>query len=228
MAKTQSLYLVAAAVLVAGALASCDRRQEVPRPKTEPSGAATTPNAPATGTPATGAPATGAADGTPADRTVASAPTATVAEGDRAFVDTAASAGLAEVAITKHAMDKAASGDVKKLAEHLNKDHSQANQELARIASAKGIPVPVSPESEKRAEVEQVSALSGAELDRTVLTKLDQSHRASIKLFEREASEGSDPELKAFAAKTLPTLREHLKMVESTHAAAGGGAQAGK
>jgi len=217
MAKTQSLYLVAAAVLVAGALTACERREEVPRPKTEPSGAATAPKAPAAGAPATGA---------PADRTAAPAPTATVAEGDRAFVDTAASAGLAEVAITKHAMDKAASGDVKKLAEHLNKDHSQANQELARIASAKGIPVPASPESGKRAEVEQISALSGAELDRTVLTKLDESHRASIKLFEREASEGSDPELKAFVAKTLPTLREHLKMVESTHAAAGGRAQA--
>jgi len=223
MPNTRTLYLVAAAVLVTGALAACDRREQAPRPKTEPSGAATTPNAPTTGAPATGAAGTGA----PADRTAAPTPTVTIAEGDRAFVETAASAGLAEVAITKHAMDKAASGDVKKLAEHLNKDHSQANQELARIASAKGIPVPVSPESEKRAEVEQVSALSGAELDRTVLTKLDQSHRASIKLFEREASEGSDPELKAFAAKTLPTLREHLKMVESAHAATGdGGTQA--
>ena len=72
-----------------------------------------------------------------------------------------------------------------------------------------------------------IGALTGAELDRTVPAKLEQSHRASIKLFAREASEGSDPELKAFAAKTLPTLREHLKMVESTHAAAGsGGTQA--
>ena len=105
--------------------------------------------------------------------------------------------------------------------------YSQANQELARIASMKSIPVPAAPEGEKRVEVEQINALSGAELDRTVLAKLDESHRASIKLFEREASEGSNPELKAFAAKTLPTLREHLKMVESTHAAAGdGGAQA--
>ena len=214
MASAQSLYLVAAAVLVAGALAACDRRQEVPRPKTEPSGAATTPSAPAAAAPAAGA---------PADRTAASAPAATVAEGDRAFVETAASAGLAEVAITQHTMDKAASGDVKKLAEHLNKDHSQANEELTRIASAKGIPVPASPESEKQADVNLLSALSGAELDRMVLAKLDQSHRASIKLFEREASEGSDPELKAFAAKTLPTLREHLKMVESAHAATGDG-----
>src|SRR5262245_29731338 len=161
MPNTRTLYLVAAAVLVTGALAACDRREQAPRPKTEPSGAATTPNAPATGAPATGAAGTGA----PADRTAAPTPTVTIAEGDRAFVDTAASAGLAEVAITKHAMDKAASGDVKKLAEHLNKDHSQANQELARIASAKGIPVPASPESGKRAEVEQISALSGAELD---------------------------------------------------------------
>jgi len=212
MALKRSLYLMAAAVFVAGSLAACNRRDEILRPKTETSSTATTPMAP---------PASAA------DRTAVPAPTATVAEGDRAFVDTAASAGLAEVAITKHTMDKAASGDVRNLAEHLNKDHSQANQELARIASGKGIPVPAAPEDDKRGEVDRISALTGAELDRTVLAKLEQSHRSSIKLFEREASEGSDPELKAFAAKTLPTLREHLKMVESTHAAAGAaGAQA--
>jgi putative membrane protein len=209
MTNIRSLYLVAAAVLVAGALAACNRKDEVPRPKTEASGTVATPTAPAAGA--------------PADRTAAPAPTATVPEGDRAFVDTAASAGLAEVAITKHTMAKAASDDVRKLAEHLNKDHSQANRELTSIASAKGIPVPAAPEGDKRGEVEQITALSGAELDRTVLQKLEKSHRESIKLFEREASEGSDPELKAFAAKTLPTLREHLKMVESTPVAAGDG-----
>jgi putative membrane protein len=32
-------------------------------------------------------------------------------------------------------------------------------------------------------------------------------------LFEREAKSGKDAELKAFAEKTLPTLKDHLSMV---------------
>jgi putative membrane protein len=214
MTKVQSIQLMAAAAFIAGALAACDRRDDVPRPKTDVSG-----------TPTPKAPAARA----PADHTATPAPTAAAAQAaDRVFVERAVSAGLAEVAITKHTMDKAASPKVKKIAEHLHKDHSQANRELTSIAAAKGIPLPAAPEGDKRAEVEQVSALSGTELDRTVLEKLEKSHRESIKLFEREASEGSDAELKAFAAKTLPTLREHLKMVESSRAGGDGGADAAK
>ena len=89
----------------------------------------------------------------------------------------------------------------------------------------KGIALPGAPEGEKKRVVDQVNALSGADLDRTVLQKLETSHRESIELFEQEAKEGSDAELKAFASKTLPTLREHLKMVED---AAEGGAAAAK
>jgi putative membrane protein len=215
MTQIRLIPTLATALLAAAALAGCDRRDDVPRPKTDAPGA-TAPKVPGAGG--------------SADRSTVAAPAtaAALSEGDLAFVEKAASAGMAEMAITKHAMDNAASADVKKVAEHLHKDHSQANQELTKIAGAKGIAVPAAPEGDKKAEVEQVSALSGAELDRTVLAKLEKSHRESINLFEREANEGSDPELKAFASKTLPTLREHLKMVEASRAGNDGGAHAAK
>ena len=41
-------------------------------------------------------------------------------------------------------------------------------------------------------------------------------HRTDAAEFRREADHGTDPELKAFAAKTLPTLQEHLQIAEST------------
>jgi putative membrane protein len=209
MLEFRPIPILIGAMLVSAAIVGCDRRDDVPRPKADSS-------APA----APKAPGVGAAS----DQSKANPPAASVAavsEGDRTFAKKAASAGLAEVAITQHTMDKATSAEVKKLAEHLHKDHARANEELKAIAALKGIALPAAPEGEKKAEVEQVGGLSGADLDRTVLQKLETSHRESIKLFEREASEGADPELKGFASKTLPTLREHLKMVE---AAADGGA----
>ena len=40
------------------------------------------------------------------------------------------------------------------------------------------------------------------------------AHKDAVSLFERYAKGGDNATLKAFAAKTLPHLREHLKMAE--------------
>jgi len=37
-------------------------------------------------------------------------------------------------------------------------------------------------------------------------------HKADISLFERQARQGSEPDLKTYASNILPTLREHLDM----------------
>ena len=202
MSKPLSISYLASAVIAAAALASCDRGDDVNRPKVTPG--TTLPKAPA---------GSASADRSSAAREAAIA--AALPAVDRTFVEKAASSGMAELAITEHVIDKAASPEVKKIAEHLHKDHTEANLELAKIATSKGLTLPATPDGEKKAEIEKISALAGAELDRTVLERLEQSHRDSISLFEREVADGSDPELKAFASKTLPTLREHLKMVEA-------------
>ena len=41
-------------------------------------------------------------------------------------------------------------------------------------------------------------------------------HRTDVAEFKKEAASGKDPEVKAFASKTLPTLEEHLKLAEQT------------
>jgi putative membrane protein len=220
MSTLASRSALTLAVLGALALVGCDRRDDPTPPKAPP--AATAPADPVS--PAGRATTTAPADPSitpPADRaTAARSASGTASEGDRRFVEQAAASGRAEVEIAQHTMDKAASAEVKRVAEHLHKDHSQANEELMRIAASKGITLPTGLAGEKRAEVDKLRSLSGAEFDRTVLDKLAQSHRESIKLFERQAADGADPALKAFAAKTLPTLREHLKMVEGTRSAA--------
>jgi putative membrane protein len=46
-------------------------------------------------------------------------------------------------------------------------------------------------------------------------------HEDDIKAFEKESQSGQDADAKAFATATLPTLREHLKMIRSIASAAG-------
>ena len=128
---------------------------------------------------------------------------------------------MAEVEITQHTMEKGASADVKIMAEHLRREHAEANQELMRIAATKGITLPAGPSPDQRAEVDKLRGLSARSFG-TVVDKLAESHRESIKLFEHQAADGADADLKVFAEKTLPTLREHLTMVEGTKSAAAG------
>ncbi len=44
---------------------------------------------------------------------------------------------------------------------------------------------------------------------------MERDHETDIKVFEKEASSGDDADIKKWAAKTLPTLKEHLAMVNN-------------
>ena len=196
-----NLLLSAVAALCLG-LAACDNRSTAPAPKTSDA-------SPSKGA-APASPGAGAAPTRPTDAGRAGAP----AEMDREFVAKAAASGIAEVELTATVAQRGASADVKALAEHLHRDHSAANADLQRIAGEKGMTLPAEPDEAKRAQIAKLSALSGPELDRAVVPHLVRSHEESIALFERESASGSDAELKTFAEKTLPTLREHLAMAK--------------
>ena len=41
------------------------------------------------------------------------------------------------------------------------------------------------------------------------------AHKDAVSLFERYSKDGDNPDLKAFASKTLPALKEHLQMAQN-------------
>jgi putative membrane protein len=55
------------------------------------------------------------------------------------------------------------------------------------------------------------------------MSDMVRDHEKAVKEFERESTSGKDPDLKAFAAKTLPTLQDHLKMAKETQSKLGAG-----
>jgi putative membrane protein len=42
-----------------------------------------------------------------------------------------------------------------------------------------------------------------------------EAHQTAVSLFQKQAKHGEAKELRDFAAKTLPTLEEHLKMARA-------------
>jgi len=141
---------------------------------------------------------------------------------DRGFVAKAAVGGLAEVQLGELAQRNGASSQVKQFGAQMVRDHGKANEELKGIASAKAIQPPAQLDA-KHAELSaRLQKLSGAEFDREYVRAMLDAHKADVALFERQAANGRDAELKAFAQKTLPTLRQHLAHVQGLSASMGG------
>jgi putative membrane protein len=65
-----------------------------------------------------------------------------------------------------------------------------------------------------QAQQDKLSQLSGAEFDRAYVAAMVEEHQKDVRDFSRQASSGADADVKAFAAKTLPTLKQHLQHVQ--------------
>ena len=86
--------------------------------------------------------------------------------------------------------------------------------ELKSIAGQKGIQLPTELNSEQKSEMDKLSKMSGAEFDKEYMSAMLKDHETDVKDFDTQAKEGNDPEIKAFAGKTLPTLQQHLQMAQ--------------
>jgi putative membrane protein len=133
---------------------------------------------------------------------------------DHKFAMEAAMGGVMEVELGKVAAEKGASDEVRQFGQRMVDDHSKANAELTQLASGKGMTLPTAPDPRHQAEMRKLSALSGEKFDREYVKMMLKDHKKDVAAFQKEADRGTDPDLKAFAAAALPTLREHLQMVQ--------------
>ena len=139
---------------------------------------------------------------------------AATAATDTGFVQKAAMGGIAEVEAGKLAQDKGASADVKQFGARMVADHGKANDELKSIASGKSIAVPADTDARHKKAKAMLEAKAGTSFDAAYKAQMVADHKETIALFEKEAKSGKDAELKAFAAKMLPDLKDHLKMAQ--------------
>jgi putative membrane protein len=146
---------------------------------------------------------------------VASDSASAVAEDDAEFAVEAANGGMAEVALSKIAEEKATDSKVKAFAKQMVTDHSKANDELKALASSKNITLPSAPNEEKQKAAADLGGKSGADFDKAYISQMKKDHDKTVKLFEDAQKEVKDAELKAFIDKTLPVIKAHAEHVKS-------------
>jgi putative membrane protein len=139
---------------------------------------------------------------------------------DRQFLMMAAKDGMKEVHMGQMAAQQGQSAEVKKMGGQIASDHTKANQQLMAIAASKGVKV------DTRHKMDKMSKKEMANFDQAWLAMMVNDHQKDIAAYQRQAQQGTDPELKAFAKKTLPVLQKHLKMVQAAQKKMGTGATA--
>lgn len=132
---------------------------------------------------------------------------------DRQFVIDAAQGGMAEVQLGQLALQRSTNPEVKQFAQQMIQEHTAANKQLMQIAAQKGITPPTTVGPKYEAAMMRLKQLSGEAFDQAYMNEAGvNGHLESAAVFQRQAALGQDPDLKAFAAKILPTVQGHLEM----------------
>lgn len=73
-----------------------------------------------------------------------------------------------------------------------------------------------------QATKDKLAKFSGADFDREYMDTMVKDHVKDVKEFEEASAKAKDADVKAWAAKTLPTLREHLQMARDVNSKVAG------
>ena len=144
----------------------------------------------------------------------------TLSKDDKDFVTKAAESGMLQIALGHEVSQKAASPDVKAFADRMVTEHTKADAELKQLAASKGITLPTELDKDHRSKLDELSKLSGKKLDKTYADDMVDDHEADVKEFKKASQDLKDPELRAWAAKTLPVLEGHLATAKDIKAKA--------
>lgn len=134
---------------------------------------------------------------------------------DSTFVMKAASGGMMEVEGGKTAQANAQSDRVKAFGNMMVTDHSAANQELMSLASSHGLTVPSALPADMQKHIDAMQKMKGKDFDSHYMSMMLSDHKKDVAEFEKEAKSAKDDDLKAWAAKTLPTLKAHLDSAQA-------------
>lgn len=134
-----------------------------------------------------------------------------VSEGDREFMEDIAHANLAEISTGKMALEKSQTPEVKQYAQKMIKDHTTAQEELSKIAQSKGVKLPTETDVQHKGIAAALGALSGDAFDKQYIARAGVGdHERTHALMEKVSKEAKDPELKAYASKTIKVVHQHL------------------
>jgi putative membrane protein len=136
---------------------------------------------------------------------------------DAAFLVNAANGGMLEVELGQLAQQNAKSAKVKEFGSMMVSDHGKGGEKLKALAASKNVMLPATLSNDGQKEKDDLQKKTGSDFDKSYIDLMVDDHKKDIKEFEKEAKDGNDSDIKAFANNTLLMLRMHLVHAENLH-----------
>jgi putative membrane protein len=140
---------------------------------------------------------------------------AALSKADQKIVMDMAQGNMAEIAVAKLALGKSQNDEVKTYAQQMIDDHTTALGAVQQLATAKGLSMPTDIDKTHKAMADQLDAKSGAAFDKAYMAQGGVAdHKKMHSMLAAAEKKARDPDVKALAAKILPTVDQHLKAAQ--------------
>jgi putative membrane protein len=144
---------------------------------------------------------------------VAFADEAALEPGDQFFLRQASKGGLLEVRLAELAAERVVTPAIQDVAAKLLEDHRRANERLKAFADRQRLALPTEL-GKHQLDVDRLAQLSGPDFGKAYLKEMIEHHEQAVATFQRQAEEGADPHIRAWAMELVTTLRDHLRMAQ--------------
>jgi len=134
---------------------------------------------------------------------------------DWLFAEAAALGGMAELQLSEVGIQKTKCDDLKNFSKQMIEDHTKLNQELTALAVRKRVTLPRTLDARAQFCAQSLSGLSDEQFDKCYSKAQLQSHMEALSAFEAEAQRGQDPDMKSFASRAVPHIKQHLDMIKA-------------
>lgn len=133
---------------------------------------------------------------------------------DLPFLREAAGVNLMEIRLGQLAQSKASNAAVKQFGQRMVNDHTRIEQDLSSMASANGIALNPTLTSDQNDKINNLQNISASQFDQAYMTLMIQGHQTDVAQFDNESRNADSPQVRDFAARSLPVLQQHLTLAQ--------------
>lgn len=140
---------------------------------------------------------------------------AKLSDADQSLMMEVAKGGMMQLEVSKVAVQKASSDEVRQLAQAEVDEQTGLSDKLKAIASAKGVTLPSTPDTETQAMVTTLQGKSGADFDKMYVSESGvKGHEKLDAVMSKVKSNASDSNLKDVEKAAHPLVKTHLKVAK--------------
>ncbi|MBC5774426.1 DUF4142 domain-containing protein [Pontibacter sp. KCTC 32443] len=136
-------------------------------------------------------------------------------ENDALFVAEAASANMLQLQLSQEAIARGVSPEVKTMSQEMEEAHEQMLTELQDLGSKANFVLPQTLGNAHKDVLEEVTAKEGIAFDLAYIREIRHLHDKLLERYEDMAESGVSMDVKQYASRQLPLIRQHLQEAEA-------------